>query len=234
MAFDTQLQQGTQPIQRQTAHKIWLSNLNNGRYTQGFKSQESFSPSYVEIGKLQISRVNIVATVVDVFKSEDGNYFSFTLDDGTATIRFKAFNEDTNKLLNIEKGNLVLVIARVREYQGELYLAPEITKILKDPNFELIRKAELLRSFGKPEKLNASLTVAQPSQAVLTTQQDLSHEQLRQKVIDILLQNDEKGAEISTIARSIENTDQATETVMKELVLEGEIYQSKPGFYKAI
>ena len=232
---NTQFQQGAQPVKRQIAYKTWLSNLSNGNFIQGSKSPENFSPNYVEVNNLQISRVNIVATIVEVFKNDDGNYFSFTLDDGTAAIRMKAFNEDTTKLLSIEKGNLVLVIGRVREYQGEIYIWPEITKIVGDPNIELIRKAELLRNFGKPKKLKSNLNV-QILQTKITPQKpvDPSHEELRQKVIDILMENDERGAEISFISKAINKDDAATETVVKELMTEGEIYENKPGLYKAV
>jgi len=235
MAFENkQFQQGSQVIQRQTAHKIWLSNLNNGTFVQGFKSSEGFSPSYVEIKDLKISRVNVIATIVDLFKSEDGNYFSFTLDDGTATIRMKAFNEDTNALLNIEKGNQVLIVGRVREYQGELYIAPEITKKIIDPNITLIRKAELLKNLGKPEEFKFQANALMIQAKLPQQPRDPSHEELRQKIIDMLVQKEDTGAEISTLSTLIQKDDQTTETVIKELLLEGEIYENKPGFYKAI
>jgi len=234
MVFNSTLQQGN-TVQRQIAYKTWLSNLNNGKFVQGFKSESGFSPSYVEVNNNQISRVNIIATVVDVFKSEDGNYFSFTLDDGTSTIKLKAFNEETNKLLNIEKGNLVLVVGRVREYQEELYLSLEITKKLNDNNLELVRRAELLKNLGKPETVKANVHI-EVLQTNITPQKhrDASHEQLRQKVLDLLMENDERGVEITVISSYLQKDDATTENVVKELLLEGEIYENRPGFYKAI
>lgn len=233
--------QQSKPMQRQVAFKIWISNLNNGNFVKGSKNGESFIPSCVELKDNKVSRVNIVATVVDVFKSEDGNYFSFTLDDGSGTIRIKAFNEDTNNLLDIEKGDRVLVIGRVREYQDELYLSPEITKKVTDPNIELIRKAELLSIYGKPEKEELlSRTQFVPAKDQNETSQstpqvqDTSHEELRQKIISYLMANDDSGAEISALSKTINKDDTTTEAVVKELLTEGEIYENKPGHYKAI
>ncbi len=234
--------QKNKPMQRQVAFKIWISNLNNGKFIQGSKNGESFIPSCVDLNNKKISRVNLIATIVDVFKSEDGNYFSFTLDDGSGTIRIKAFNEDTNNLLNFNKGDRVLVVGRVREYQEELYISPEITKKITDPNVELIRKAELLNILGKPEtEAHLSRTQFVPAQnqnngaikQPLQTQ-DPSHEELRQKIINHLMANDESGVELSALSQVISKDDPTTETVVKELLTEGEIYENKPGHYKAI
>ncbi|MBT4577078.1 hypothetical protein HOM13_03275 [Candidatus Woesearchaeota archaeon] len=233
--------QQNKPMQRQVAFKIWISNLNNGNFVKGSKNGENFIPSCVELKDSQVSRVNIVATIVDVFKSEDGNYFSFTLDDGSGTIRIKAFNEDTNNLIDIEKGDSVLVVGRVREYQEELYLSPEITKKITDPNIELIRKAELLSMYGKPEKeqllSRTQFVPAQNQNGIpqdVPKEQDSSHEELRQKIISYLMANDDSGAELSSLSKTIDKDDTITEAVVKELLTEGEIYENKPGHYKAI
>ncbi len=221
-------------VQRQVAHKIWLSNLLNGQFVQGFRAGEQFSPSFVQLGEKKVSRVNVIATLIDVFKSEDGNYFSFTVDDGTASIRLKAFNEDTNALLGFEKGCLVLVVGRVREYQGELYIAPEITRKITDLNDELVRKAELLQMMGKPEQVTLT---AQPVQATLQPVQqagESTDKELRQKVLDMLISHESTGAELRTIVQELKKDEATTEAVLKELLLEGEIYENKPGCYKAI
>ncbi len=237
-----EFKQNQTPIQRQIAHKIWLSNLNNGTFVRGSKSSDGFIPSFTQVHDKKISRVNIIATVVDVFKSEDGNYFSFTLDDGSSTIRIKAFNEDTNNLLEINKGDAVLVIGRVREYQDELYIAPEITKKITDPNLELIRRSELLSVYGKPEKEEVSsktqVVQAQNQNSLVNDSpeivKDESHEELRQKIIAHLVANDETGEELSALSKIISREDSVTEAVIKELLLEGEIYENKPGHYKVI
>ena len=234
--------QQNKPMQRQVAFKTWISNLNNGNFVKGSKTGESFIPSCVELNNKNISRINIIATIVDVFKSEDGNYFSFTLDDGSGTIRIKAFNEDTNSLLNFNKGDRVLVVGRVREYQEELYISPEITKKITDPNMELIRKAELLSILGKPEEeahLSRTQFVQAQNQNNGVTKEspadkDPSHEELRQKIITHLMANDESGVELSDLSKLIIKDDTTTETVVKELLTEGEIYENKPGHYKAI
>ena len=122
---------------RLTAIKTKIAPVVNGK----FVVQEGFNPNYVltDFGKL--SRVRILATVVDKFISESGKMASLTLDDGTSTIRAKAFGGMT--IFNsVEVGNIVDVIGRIKEYQGEVYLSPETTAVL-DINHELLRELEI-------------------------------------------------------------------------------------------
>ncbi len=233
----TGFQQTAKQIQRQTAYKCWLSNLNNGNFVQGINTPENFTSAHVECGGKKISRVNIIATVVDTFKSEDGNYYSFTIDEGTSTIRLKAFNEDTKKLLNINKGDMILTIGRIREYQGEIYISPETIKKITEPNIGLIRRAELLKNIGKPEKENASTNfnvTSTNTQQTPPKQTSPQTEEIRQKIFDILAQHEDTGTEVSKIITELNLDEQTTETIMNELLLEGEIYENKPGYYKAI
>jgi hypothetical protein len=226
-------------IKRQTAIRIWLSNLNNGSFVKGSTNNEQFIPSYVDCNNKKVSRVNIIATVIETFKSDDGNYYSYTLDDSTATIRLKAFNEDVKNLINIERGNVVSVIGRVREYQDELYISPEIVKTLESFNQELIRKAELLKSIGKPEKLKeqSNVQLIQVNKEE-TAKQDSSHkksnENMRQEVVNMLNDHVDSGLEVIQISQKIGENEKETEKIIKELMLEGEIYENKPGCYKAI
>src|SRR3989338_11716391 len=98
---------------RQTAYKVWLASLLNGKYV---RREGEWEPNYVEVKDLQVSRVNVIGTVVEKFISNDNSYASITLDDGSATIRLKTFKEDNKLLESLSPGTLVLTIARVKEY----------------------------------------------------------------------------------------------------------------------
>lgn len=129
-------------IKRHIAYKIWIKDLLANPYTK----QEGWDPNYVEINGQKISRVNILATAVGKFLSEDGNYGALTLDDGTETIRVKAFGPDVARVKSVEVGDFIRLIGKPKEYNDELYLTPEIVRVEDDPNWFLVRKAEL----GKP------------------------------------------------------------------------------------
>ena len=50
-------------ITRSTAYRVRISSLINGEFLR----QEGFNPSYIIIDENQVSRVNIIATVVSKY-----------------------------------------------------------------------------------------------------------------------------------------------------------------------
>ena len=144
--------------ERQVARKIDIKTINRGNFVQiERKSEEDrYLPNYIEVNGMKISRVRVLATVIDKFVSEDGNYATLTLDDTTDTIRCKIFMNsnfsdnlsrqnliDLEAINNIEKGDLIDVIGKIREYNEERYIQPEIIVKIEDPNFEVLRKLEI-------------------------------------------------------------------------------------------
>ena len=113
---------------------------------------------------------------------------------------------------------------------------------MTDPNIQLIRMAELLKYFGKPKiiidqgpkVLQANINQEEKTTNTISSENNPSHEGLRQTIIKLLTENEGTGAEVSMISKKIEKDDTTTETIIKELLLEGEIYENKPGHYKVI
>ena len=135
---------------RQTMIRAMISDVVNGKFVR----KEGMEPSYIltEMGQ-KISRVNILGTLVDKFMSEDSNFSTITVDDDSDSIRVKAFREDVNIFNNLEVGDLVMVIGKVREYMGENYIIPEIVKKIADPNYESLHKLELLKRLLEQKKV---------------------------------------------------------------------------------
>ncbi len=144
--------------ERRVAKKIDIKIVNSGKFVRIDRTSEEnrYIPNYVESGGMKISRVRVLATVLDKFVSEDGNYATLTLDDTTDTIRCKIFMNskfedssskqkqvDLETVENIEKGGLVDIIGKVKEYNEERYIQPETIIKIEDPNFEALRKLEL-------------------------------------------------------------------------------------------
>lgn len=130
--------------ERQVAKKLQIRTINSSKFIKINREVEEnkFTPNYIEIKGNKIARVRVLATIIDKFVSESGDYATLTLDDTTDTIRCKIFG-NLEIIENIEKGDLVDVIGKIREYNGEIYIQPEIIVKIKDPNFEVLRKLEI-------------------------------------------------------------------------------------------
>lgn len=146
--------------ERQVARKVDIKTINKGEYVHidRISEETKYLPNYVDINGVKLSRVRIIATIIDKFVSEDGNYASLTLDDTTDTIRCKIFLNsnfensgqnlvDMETIENIEKGSVMDIIGKVREYNDERYIQPEIIVKIDDPNFEVLRKLEVKSDF---------------------------------------------------------------------------------------
>lgn len=236
-----------QENKRQTARRVWLSFLDEGKF---IKSEGEWEPNYLEVKGTKISRLNVIGTVVETFYNEEKLYASITLDDGTSTIRLKSWKEDSSMLKDFKKGDTILVIGKLREYQDEVYITPEIVKILNDPNWELLRKVELLKTQGKPKIMEIPNNVEirrspeQPNSNILKEQPKMDIEKVnmgelklpendRQKIIS-LLNNSNSGITINEISDKLNFDQEKAESVLSSLIKEGEIYQNKPGHFKSI
>jgi len=123
---------------RMTAKKASITEICSGNFIK----KTGFESSYVlsDMGR-RLSRVRIMGLIVDKFVREDGNYGSVTVDDGKQTIRCKVF-VNTKMFDNINLGDLVDVFGKVKEYNGEIYVMPEIVR-KPEPNIETLRILEL-------------------------------------------------------------------------------------------
>lgn len=141
---------------RATAAKLAIRDIKEGNLL----TSEQGNVVGVETHLGQVSRVNLLATVVDRFAltperaTEEGRGFStVTLDDGTGVIRVKMWGELSSKIQDVRVGDLVLVIGKVRSFQGETYLNGEVVRKLENPNWETVRRLELAFSQVEPRRL---------------------------------------------------------------------------------
>ncbi len=150
---------------RATAAKLAIQDIQEGELI----ANDQGNVVGVETFLGQVSRVNIIATVVDRYQAtqerleEDGKGFAtITLDDGTGVIRAKMWGELAARLADIQVGNLVLVVGRVRSFQDETYINGEVVRRLENPNWETVRLMELKLSRAEPHKLEARFGAVSP------------------------------------------------------------------------
>ncbi len=217
-----------QQIERQTANRIWISSINNGKYV---KQEQEFAPNYVEINGKKISRINLIATVVQKTETDEAKFSSITLDDGSAQIRAKVWGEDTRIMKEINVSDLVLVIGKLREYQQEMYIVPEIVKKVSS-KWLILRNLELYKEYGKPEKLSIKMMSQSVSERKeenkLEVQEEKitrNQEQTRQKLISKIEELDKgEGAEVSEVLSKSGLNEESAEKILQSLILEGEVF----------
>jgi RPA family protein len=119
-----------------TAVKLRIQDLVEG----------TFDGKYAHTMFGEVSEARILGTLVDVFISDDNNYISLTVDDGTETVRIKAWGQDVEDLKQFLKGDLIDVVGKVREYNDEIYLTSEVISKVP-PNKWVLRELELMKGF---------------------------------------------------------------------------------------
>ncbi len=140
-------------LTRSTAFKVAVRDVVEGEFV---RTEDKWESNYVVTSsKERVSRLRILASVVSKFEGENGNYIFVVLDDGTDTIAVKAFGEEMDMLQEIQLGDIVDVVGKVKEYQGEHYVNPEYVRKIEDPNWELVRKLELLLAKGAERKADS-------------------------------------------------------------------------------
>ncbi len=90
--------------------------------------------------------VQLMGTVV--YRMSKRDYGFFVVDDGTGTIPVRLFS-NLKALQKIKEGDIVDVFGRGDDYKGETFIRPTFIRRIKDPNWWLVRKMELMGSEGK-------------------------------------------------------------------------------------
>jgi len=118
-----------------TAVRASISDITKGTFSSD-NGAHVVSPFGVEL-----RRVVVVGFVVGKYSRPGDDtgkkrFEGITLDDGTDTIGVKVWGEEeASTLEGVKESILAMVVGRVREYNEEVYLMPEIVRELTDPNF---------------------------------------------------------------------------------------------------
>ncbi|MBA2863661.1 hypothetical protein HNP94_000661 [Methanococcus maripaludis] len=197
-------------------------------HPQEFAENEIFEKSLILDGK-RIHRVRLLGNVSNVDKS---NIVSFELDG----ISVKDFE---NKSLDVEENDLLDVVGRIGEYNGERYVALEVYSKKnenKDKWIELRNlEIEKTRNYIKDEEtitynreeMSGELSIE--SEALEDLYGDLD---VKDKILDIIREND--GITYEDLIDNSGLEDVELDNVLSELKEDGEIYEPNPGSYRIL
>jgi hypothetical protein len=214
MAFEQQ--------KRQIAYKVKIKDIVQGRYVK-----DDVEPSYVLSDNQKISRVNLLATIVA--KSNTGNPQSMLLDDGSGKISVRFFQEQPKASL-IDIGDSVLLIGRVREYNAERYIAPEIVKKIENKAWIEVRKLELKGNELKPVVKEVTQVIKEPVKAEKAIEYEITP---IDRIYELIKKLDAgSGADIDEIIQN--SKEQDTEKIINGLLEKGDIFEIRKGRLKVL
>ena len=209
------------------------------------KEEGEWSPNYILIDNKQVSRVNIIATVVMKHIAEDNNYATLTVDDSSGDVQIKAWKEDVALFENVEIGDPVLLIGKIKEYNSQIYLTPEIVKTLDKPEWIELRKKELAKAYGQRETQEPKIeprVKEKPKvseEEIVVTEESIVNEDPidnnRQKLLALIEKLDKgEGSDIIEVIEESKIDEEEANSTIQELLKEGEIFEIKAGKLKII
>lgn len=228
-------------IKRSTAHRIRLKNIVNSPY----EKREGFNPSVIKFNNLEISRVNVIASIVGKYLTDDQNYCAITLDDGSETIRVKNFGAEVGTIKELNVGDIVRIIGKVKEYNEEKYIAGEISKVL-NPNWIIVNEIELSNqkqtttdasTTDSINKVIETKTNSSENEEIISISSESSDSEssIKQKILQYLKNNDNgTGVIMDQIMTSLDVSSEEVKDSLYELLKVGEIYEPKKGILKIL
>lgn len=244
---------------RITAKKVSAKEISSGRYVK----KTGFESSYVltNMGR-RLSRIRIIGLIVDKWTAEDGSRATMTIDDGSDTLRCKVF-VNVGLFDGLNAGDLVDVIGKLREYNGEIYTMPEIVR--KAPaNWEALRSVELKKIWSDQRKLISRVMEMKKQTADATELKTLAkklelniediegiieaedmintaHEQkvenvdAREKILSLVQTLDGgMGVSYDNILRSSGMADNVVDSTITQLLEDGVCFEPKAGMIKKL
>ncbi|MBT3394819.1 hypothetical protein HOA59_01320 [archaeon] len=229
---------------RQTAYKVWITDLMNNEYIQ---QQGEWEPNYIQIREKKVSRINLIAIVVEKYDNEEKTYSTVTIDDGSDNIQLKAWKEDIKIFESVKVGDIVSIIGKIKSYNETRYIVPEIVRSLDNPKWLEVRKLELTKEYGLQQESaekpkgestgNSGMEMPKIQEEVIINEdsEEVPTENDRQKILNIIEKDsNEEGMDIITVVEKSGIEEESANLLVQELLKEGEIFEIKKGTVKII
>lgn len=236
-----------------------LEEIVRGYYV---KDEEDFAPNYlITENYKKIYRAKTVVTVFnDPFISEDESYGRVLLDDTKETIWAYFFRENTALLKNISKGDMVQIVGKIYEWRNEKQLNVEAASKVS-PNFWVLHRLELvkynkhlkeqLKTAEKIKSEEKNLKKAKEKAESMginpeiiealyerdyVKEKDVDTTLIKDKVLSVIERLDEgEGVELDDLIPEIDEfSPEEIETVVRDLLSQGEIFEPKINRYTKV
>lgn len=133
------------------AEKVSIKELEEGKHIE----EKEQNPNYILINEdKKIFRINVMATLVH--KELRGSVTSILIDDGTGKIIMRMF-EENKTAMNLEVGDVIQIIGKIRIFNQEKYIFPEIIKKISHAWLK-VRSLELQKDKKQTEKQEQNIS----------------------------------------------------------------------------
>jgi hypothetical protein len=245
---------GRPSYKRFPAIQCWLKHLEECSY------DENENLFYTIFGV--VKRIRIIATIIDkkenlvefgednislMDDSSSNVNLIFILDDSTGLIGGKINNIDPKKYEDFYKGQIVDVVGLISKKSGPLSLSIEIIKKVEDPNYILLRNAEIINRIksGDTQEIPDIPNVRKGSEELSKEidvndlyeedSNDVEGDNIKERLFSIIEKHTARGHGISfeSLKKEINIPDIELRTYINDLILESRIYESDSGIYES-
>lgn len=205
---------------------LYIFDVVEGRlYKEGEEQYSRWILSTMNGEKIYKIRINGI--LVDTYYSSADEtkkaFASLTLDDGTDTIRIKAWEETADLLNTFKQGEHLEIIGRPRESDGEIYLLPD--QIIKIESFD---KELYIRLKKVKRYLKKGLIIPTKSEI------EQVHDSKEKELIWSIISNAEETIHFDEICKKSKLDNQTVQSIINNLVDDGVIYQPQKSQFKKV
>ena len=238
-------------FERAIAIKLNINHILSGTYVK------ADGKNYLETTwGVHVSRVHILGTIVRKWvspadsesKSDRTPQASLTVDDGTETIRLKAWKDDIKIFEDFQIGDIIDVVGHIREYDNEKYIAPEFIKTIENPNWELIHELNIIESLSRVKSNKNLQQISVETQQISVAAQQITPKAsaslksvqnqksiFKDKIVELIRNLDEgQGISKNQLKINLKIPEIEFENALTDLINEGTIYQPSSGKFKIL
>jgi len=233
---------------RSPAIRCWIHHILEGKYSEEIRSL------YTIFG--EVKRIRIVATILrkkeiimnqptgdDEFVDDDDNSnmrVEFDLDDGTGIMRANIWRVNPETYMEYKEGDIVDIVGLINYWNGYTSIIPEIIKKVKDPNFLLLRDAEIIKKIKKgdlkeiPEDIiHNDLIDEIPDEIDLNDlyEDDSKIDDIKDRIFNLIDEN-QQGISFNAIKKKLNLSDEILNNYIRDLEMESKIYQSEENIFQ--
>jgi hypothetical protein len=205
--------------------QLYIVDIVEGRLEK--EGDEQYRWVLITRNKEKVYKTRVNGTVVAKYFSEGNQekktYANLTLDDGSDTMRIKAWEEQAEFLKGFEIGDEVEVMGRPRQSDEEIYLLPEEILKIDDFNQSLYLRAKRIKRYAKND-------------FELPTEEQIvkAHDAAQMALVWSIIMDNEDGVELEEIITKSKLDKAIVESVIQELVKKGDIYEPTSLKFKKI